>query len=251
MSENNEQQIIAFAGSKSAGKSTAARFLHSLAFIYLKVSSLAEIDGETGQLVVNTDKDTLGVFDLRRQDNQFINFMSGNIWDFIKLFGFADPIKEAGIGFGIDYKLLVGSDEDKNTLTHVVWEKFPQAIRKKNTGQMTVRDFCKAYGDLMRTIDPDYFVRSAVERIKLSGTNLAIIDDLRFKNEVEYLKKNTNAKVIYLTRHPHDDDHQSEKDLLDYDQSHFDGVIDNQNLTIHETCEQIFGILKTLGVVEV
>ena len=78
-------------------------------------------------------------------------------------------------------------------------------------------------------------------------SELAVIADCRFVNEVETMKK-VGAKVIKLTRKIDNDDSESEVDLDNY--KNFDAVIDNKNMTIHEKNINLFNILKQWGWVE-
>jgi len=77
----------------------------------------------------------------------------------------------------------------------------------------------------------------------MSQTELAIVPDCRFPNEVEAIKE-AGGKVIRLTRSPHEDSHLSENALTD-DYQGFDCVIDNKKLDMHESNMALLNTLKS------
>lgn len=90
----------------------------------------------------------------------------------------------------------------------------------------TPRDFMIRLGQFMRYWEPDYWVKTMDLEHKRGKI---VIDDLRFKNEAEYLKS-FNAKLVRIERYPKLNiygpevlDDISEKDLDDY--KDFDAVI--------------------------
>ena len=83
-----------------------------------------------------------------------------------------------------------------------------------------------------------------MKQIIASGTQLAIVPDVRFENEVEAIQK-AGGKVIRLTRKPHEDVHPSETALDSYE--NFDVVIDNQNFDINETNIKVMEVLREWG----
>jgi len=77
------------------------------------------------------------------------------------------------------------------------------------------------------------------------GSPIAVIGDCRFLNEAEAIKK-AGGKVIRLTRSIYESNHQSEVDLDNY--TNFDAVIDNQNMSIDQSCEEFMKILTNMGI---
>tara|TARA_R100001244_G_scaffold120565_1_gene90177 strand:- start:2776 stop:3039 length:264 start_codon:yes stop_codon:yes gene_type:complete len=77
-----------------------------------------------------------------------------------------------------------------------------------------------------------------------SGTELAIVPDVRFPNEADAIKQ-AGGKVIRLTRSPHDDQHESETALDDYEG--FDHVLDNANSSLDETNRALMEVLRGWG----
>lgn len=113
----------------------------------------------------------------------------------------------------------------------------------------TVRDFLIHLGAFARFHDPEYWVKNsgianAVGRI--------VIDDVRFPNEVEYLK-GLGAKIIRLKRfeklniYGKDLDDPSETSLDDY--KHFDYLIEDcVNTTLPVLYQQIDYAMKDFGI---
>ena len=119
------------------------------------------------------------------------------------------------------------------------------SLKLEKTGLMTAREFMQYFGtEIGREIYPDLHAAGGIRRIRKAMSGIAILDDLRFPNEVEAVQS-AGGKVLRLTRDILHDEHFSEHALDPevFDWSKFDKVIDNQNLTIHQTCEEI---LKTL-----
>ena len=77
-----------------------------------------------------------------------------------------------------------------------------------------------------------------------SGTELAIVPDIRFPNEVKAIQK-AGGKVIRLTRSPYEDSHASETSLDNYKE--FDHVINNKDMTIDETNMELLKVLREWG----
>ena len=131
----------------------------------------------------------VGVIEVFRTDYEFSMNASQNIWPFVKAFSFADPLKALCVSlFGLDYKQCHGSDDDKNTPVNIKWEHIPGVKNKE--GYLTAREFMQTFGtDICRTINPDIWTAACIDRIHKSGTELAIVADCRFPNEVEALQK--------------------------------------------------------------
>jgi hypothetical protein len=179
-------KIIAFAGRKQSGKSTACEYISN---------------------IIST-----------RPYNTFTN----------KIYSFADPLKQdicINI-LGLSHDQCYGSDDDKNSLTHLTW----------NDKQLTARDVMQIVGtEMFRTMYPNVWVNALINKIKNDNIEVALISDCRFPNEVDIVHKN-HGYVIRLTRNLFNVDHPSEKalDKEYYDWSNFDWVIDNQNLNIDD-----------------
>ena len=80
-------------------------------------------------------------------------------------------------------------------------------------------------------IDPDYWVKQTIERIKKTEESVSIITDVRFPNEIEMLDNDVelNTIVIRVERNIKRDgdkhEHESETALDNY--VHYDYIVDN------------------------
>ena len=243
--------IIGFSGAKQSGKSTCATFLHGYQLRFNDVFEKFLMD-EKGSLFVNATEidengqevEGLGMLDVDRQDEEFLEYASRNIWPFVRSFSFADPLKSIAIQlFGLTEEQCYGTDEDKNTPINIKWENMPNVINA--SGFMTAREFLQHFGtDVCRGIKPDIWTSACINRILSSGTELAIVPDVRFPNEVESIQK-AGGKVIRLTRKPHEDEHDSETALDGYDG--FDYVIHNADMNIDQTNMALMEVMKGWG----
>tara|TARA_B100000029_G_scaffold488422_1_gene544969 strand:+ start:1051 stop:1815 length:765 start_codon:yes stop_codon:yes gene_type:complete len=245
------QHILGISGSKQSGKTTCANFLHGYQMKFHDIIDKFFMN-DRGEILVNTtsldekgeEVEGVGIIDVFRTDYEFSMYASQNIWPFVKAFSFADPLKALCIGlFGLNYEQCHGSDDDKNTPVNIKWEHIPGVKNKE--GYLTAREFMQVFGtDICRTIKPDIWTAACIDRIHKSGTELAIVADCRFPNEVEALQK-AGGKVIRLTRNPFEDEHASEIALNEYDG--FDCVIDNSSMSIDESNKLLLNTLKEWG----
>jgi len=121
------------------------------------------------------------------------------------------------------------------------------AQRKKlnKYGRMTAREFLQYFGtEICRKIHNNIWAERLVKDIEMESSLLAVVDDVRFQNEVEIIQK-AGGRVIRLARQPHEDSHSSETELDNYED--FDAIIDNKDLTIAETNKQIIDLLEEWG----
>lgn len=281
-------KIVAFSGKKQAGKNTAANFLFGLEMWSIldpeskePLISTFRID-DKGRLIIPVDfgpdkggvRD--GIFDPTSRSPFVQTFLNAHVWPYVKLYSFADILKELGITlFGLSEEQCYGTNEEKNTYTKLRWSDMPtfnwdtQNKRKLAFNQvkalgfnlsetwspddyMTGREFMQYFGtDICRKMYGDIWANATVNRIIREESGIGIITDCRFPNEVKAVK-DAGGVVIRLTRSVHSvDEHSSEKALDKdvYDWSNFDAVVDNANMTIQEQNEAIFSELTRLGVI--
>ena len=254
-------RILGIAGHKQSGKSTLSNFIHGY-----QLRAHHTIDGfkitQQGELVVDTalidsegnETQGQGIIDPKRQDVEFAEWAAYSMWPFVKSYSFASTLKEIAIGlFGIKHEQVYGGEGQKNSYTWFKWEDMPGIVTKKSLltkagiktliadgtlqfhkpGKMTAREFLQFFGtDICRKIYSEIWQVKIINDITREGSLLAIVDDCRFPNEVESIQ-NAGGKVIYLQRNIHSDTHSSECSLDNYES--FDAIIDNSNMTIHET----------------
>ncbi len=171
----------------------------------------------------------------------------GDEWN-VRITSFAAPIKEFCINvIGLTKQQVYGTDEDKNSPTHIMWDNMPKEIRTRYgtiqgdikvsrtlydwvrtpaKGPMTAREVMQIFGtDVMRTFF-NFDIWAEAPFAKKWNEDIVIIDDCRFPNEADIALKN-NAILIRLLRNPLEDTHVSEMALDDYDISKYNYTIDN------------------------
>lgn len=186
------------------------------------------------------------------------NFVKQSYPDKIcKIYSFADPLKiDICMNlFGLSYQQCYGSDDDKNSLTDLLWENMPDYVHHKNinnnlSGLMTAREVMEFIGtNVFRKIKNNIWVDATIRKIKAESPDLAIIPDCRFPNEVNTLIEN-NGYVIRLTLDPFFSQSNSETalDKDKYDWNKFSLVVDNANTDIDSKNEIITRHLQHKGI---
>lgn len=255
--------ILGISGKKQSGKTTVGNFILSL---YLAKLNLCEkiFMTEDGQLAVSDfagDKNFEGIFNINEllynvTDPRIIQQLN-HLNSRVKLYSFADILKtDICINIlGLSYNQCYGTDEDKNTLTEILWENMPgydiswtKSHDYDPSGFMTARQVMQFVGtDLFRKMKHDSWVRSTLNKIIKEKPELAVITDCRFPNEVESIK-NVDGKVIRLTRNPFESTHQSETilDKINYNWNNFDYIIDNTQTSLLEQFTQVKKLLEEI-----
>lgn len=246
-------KVLAFAGKKSAGKNTLCNFLHGYQLKCYEIIDGFEITDE-GDLIIDTlvkdetgkEQKGKGLIDITRYDIDFGMWAVDNVWPYVKHYSFAGTLKDICTElFGIDREKLFGTDKEKNLPTQFKWEDMPVKVEGK-TGNMSGREFMQYFGtEICRTIYPDVWVDKIAKDIDTENSNLSVISDCRFRNEAESVQTKMGGKVIKLTRNLYSDNHASENDLDNF--KNYDAVIDNANLSIHESCIELLKILDEWG----
>lgn len=155
----------------------------------------------------------------------------------VKIYNFADLLKnDICINIlGLTYDQCYGTDEQKNELTNNYWDN----------NQLTAREVMQIIGtDIFRKMQLNVWADATIKKIQKENPDLAIIADCRFPNEVEAIK-NVGGNIIKLNRNPFNSNHASEiaLDANQFNQSKFDLVVFNENLTIPQ---QTYAVLKFL-----
>ena len=148
---------------------------------------------------------------------------------------------------GLKEEWVFGTDEQKNTLTHIMWDQIPNNIEGPPRGAMTAREVLQFVGtDMFRGLDPSIWINACMRQIEQESPEIALISDVRFENEVQAIQ-DKGGFVIGLKRNPYKktDQHASEthiENCLDM----CDLVIDNTNISIAEQNKQIYLAVKDL-----
>lgn len=267
------QKILVLAGPKQSGKNTAANFVVGYKLCQLGrqgkpfCPTRFEID-EKGQLIVNTTiisadntlQEGVGILDLTRTDFDFIQWAENMMWPYVKQYAFADTLKTIAITvFGLTHKQVYGTDADKNTLTNIKWENmarflYPALVGKfKKSGKyyenMTAREFLQYFGtNVCRQIYDDCWINSCLNMIIAENSELAVITDCRFKNEV-YKTKELGAKVIKLSKKNNNEDlHPSEIELNEIPDENYDLILPpKEEISIHDQNQMILDAMSRWG----
>lgn len=281
-------KIVAVNGKKQSGKTTLSNYLHGHEMKRHDVIEKFFVSPE-GKLIVNSafhddngkELQEMGVLELDQQTEEFYQYASRRIWPLIRAYNFADPLKEMCVMlFNIPPECVYGTDEEKNQIQeHLLWENMP-GIRTPiewsifeggvnaffdakyydmgicpediglaiNKGPMTAREFMQFMGtDVMRKIYEPIWIENCFKRIEEDSPEIAVIGDCRFVNEIQAVQK-IGGKVIRLTRSLYESKHKSEIDADNY--IGFDEIIDNQNMSIEESCDSFKKILVGLGITQ-
>jgi hypothetical protein len=248
-------KLLGISGKKQSGKNTTANFING---VILKQNGCI-IDFniiDTGELNVLTTfadgSQDWGILDIYRKDASFVESARETIWPYVKNYSFADSLKFAAVElFGLKPENVFGTDEQKMAITHLLWEnmpgvstkaghkkKCPEGLVYHEAGPMTAREFLQFLGtEIGRKMYPPIWINSTINNIVAEQSGLAIITDVRFPDEVQAIQ-DAGGYVIRLNRDILEDSHVSETalDPENFDWAKFDLIVDNQNLSIEDSC---------------
>jgi len=237
-------KIIGISGKKQAGKNTVANYINGHVLKSRNMVSDFYIDDQ-GKLIVQTTDSSgklgYGEFDVTRKDKAFVEYANIELWPYIKVYHFADPLKEMAINlFGLDPKNIYGSDDDKNEKTNFLWRDMPDThVSEENCERLTHREFLEYFGTkIIRKIKNNAWSQFSIDRILSEQSEIAIIPDVRFPNEVDVIQ-NAGGKVIRLTRDIFSSLSEPETALDQdrFDWQKFDVVVDNKDMSLPDLCQ--------------
>lgn len=237
-------KIIGIAGRKQAGKNTVANYINGHVLKNKEMINDFTID-DNGMLVVNTQdasgQSGFGIFDVTRKDKVFVEYAERDLWPYIKVYHFADPLKEMAVNlFDLNPTNVYGTNDQKNEKTDLKWEDMPDNTSNKE-GRMTYREFLEHFGTkVIRKIKTNAWSEYTINRILSEQSEIAIIPDVRFPNEVDSIRKHGGI-VIRLTRDAYHSDTESESalDLDNFDWNRFDLVIENHTMSLTDLCDYL------------
>jgi hypothetical protein len=237
-------KIIGISGRKQSGKNTVANYIHGQVLQKLEMVSDFFIN-EFGQLTIQTldsnGKNGYGILDVTRKDKDFVSYAEKELWPYIKIYHFADPLKDLAVNlFDLNAENVYGNDEQKNQPIDLLWENMPNNFANKE-GKMTSREFLEHFGtNIVRKIKYDAWSEYSIKKILKEQAEIAIIPDIRFPNEVHAIK-NSGGIVVRLTRDVFNSQTEPEKSLDKevFDWNNFDLVIDNASTTLEELCSYL------------
>jgi hypothetical protein len=124
-------------------------------------------------------------------------------------------------------------------------------VKRKETKfkdfEFTPREFMIRLGDFLRFHDEDFFVKDLVGKLKNKKEGRYIVDDVRFPNELEALKKK-DGYIIRLDRYEKNNPYGKNLDILSetaLDHAKFDYHIkEPRNLDLHMLYAEADKIIK-------
>jgi len=178
-------KILGFAGKKQSGKNTCCNFLQMLKFHEYGVCKQASLN-EQGQIIVSDlFGETVSGVDWIPLTEEYVD-ISQLLENFgpCKIYAFADVLKEFAVDvLGLEPNQVYGTNEEKNSPTHLLWENMPTG---NNKGPMTGREVLQYFGsDICRKMYENIWFDACIRRIKKDKPELALISDVRFPNEIK------------------------------------------------------------------
>jgi len=231
-------KIIGISGRKQSGKNTVANYING--DILKNMSMIEDFTIDSNGLLNVKTKDSKGnigwgILDLLRKDETFINYAERELWPYVKIYHFADYLKNMCCDlFDLNPINVYGTDDQKNHPTKFYWEKMPTGPDQE--GLMSHRDFLEYFGTkVIRKIDKDAWVNATLNKIKTENSEIAIIPDVRFPNEVKSIK-DLGGTVVRLNRDIFNSKSESESALDPhvYDWMNFDYIIGNYDMTLND-----------------
>lgn len=267
-------KIFGIAGKKRSGKNTLANFIHGEILKGKEIIRNYQIS-EYGDLIVNSHRierdgsvvEDMGILDLTQKNEAFFDFASNRIWPHVKLYHFADALKEICMSmFGLTYDQAYGLDKDSPT--KLLWENMPGVITPECAiyfgesnnlwrigyqptlqdlndmfeditivhpkGVMTAREVLQFVGtEIFRKMHDNVWIELVLNQIEIDNPEVAVIADCRFDNEGNAIK-DKGGLLVYLERETEPDTHISENGINNVT---FDIRLNNKSLSIQETHE--------------
>lgn len=268
--------IIGFAGKKQSGKNTSCNFIVLLKLLECGVCSKVKLDDYGnifvsdifGQRPIMTDE----YFPLSEEyvDIQELYNSIG-----VKIYAFADALKDLAINlFNIPRHKVYGTDAQKAEPSGLFWENMPSVVTKElpkpfylvdnvyhykkgqeeislpiyyhPAGEMSIREVLQFVGtEIFRKMHHNVWLETLHRKIISDNMELALICDVRFDNEIEFILSNSNSYVIGLDRNGNSDSsHKSEQ----ADLSKCSCIINNSTMTIPEQNKAIYAFFDSLNL---
>ena len=177
-------KILGFAGKKQSGKNTCCNFLQMLKFHEYGVCKNASLNEQGQILVSDLFGETVSGSDWIPLTEEYVD-ISQFLANFgpCKIYAFADVLKEFAVDvLGLEHNQVYGTNEEKNSPTHLLWENTPTG---NNKGPMTGREVLQYFGsDICRKMYENFLFDACIRRIKKDKPELALISDVRFPIEI-------------------------------------------------------------------
>ena len=182
-------KILGFAGKKQSGKNTCCNFLQMLKFHEYGVCKNASLNEQGQILVSDLFGEKVSGSDWIPLTEEYVD-ISQLLESFrpCKIYALADVLKEFAVDvLGLEYNQVYGTNEEKNSPTHLLWENMPTG---NNKGPMTGREVLQYFGsDICRKMYENIWFDACIRRIRKDNPELALISDVRFSNEIAGVQK--------------------------------------------------------------
>ena len=192
-------KILGFVGKKQSGKNTCCNFLQMLKFHEYGVCKNASLNEQGQILVSDLFGEKVSGSDWIPLTEEYVD-ISQLLESFrpCKIYAFADVLKEFAVDvLGLEYNQVYGTNEEKNSPTHLLWENMPTG---NNKGPMTGREILQYFGsDICRKMYENIWFDACIRRIRKDKPELALISDVRFPNEIKGVQ-NEGGVVFGLPR---------------------------------------------------
>lgn len=249
-------KIIMISGRAGAGKDSAANTILGNILLNLGIIKGSYKITEEGKLWVSDlfgNKENECLIDLNRQFSEKTqDMLNTEIYPYIKLYSFAEPLKEFLMNvFGLSWESVNGSNEEKDKPTHILWDNLPEniVISHNKTGPMSGRELMEVFGtDICRNLYEDCWARATFKKIEKENPQIAIIKDCRASNEV-FAGLDNDAIIIRLLRNPYNKQTTIETalDPQHFDYSLFHYIVDNSEFeTVTELSLAVNDIIKDI-----
>ena len=171
-----QQKIIGFSGRKQSGKNTCANVIFGWEMISLGITRNFSIS-DSGELVISDifgDESKEGILDIMSSRKPVRDFLAEHLDYFVKLYSFADLLKKNVCMdiLGLTREQCYGTDEEKNTETHIEWGLMPFENDKNKTDKTTARELMQYVGtDFFRKIYPNVWADATIRKIKQESSH--------------------------------------------------------------------------------
>lgn len=258
--------VLGIAGTARSGKSSTAKYLLGNIMLDCDIIKKFEINDD-GDLLVNASYrdekgkfyEDMGIFDIDRSDEEFISYMRDIIWPNCKIYNFADVLKWIAIKlYGLKHENVYGNTQQKDSSSPIKWAGLygviPKEIRPSlqtlkvtKNDFITNRQFLQGLGDALRFIDDLCLVKYTINEILEEQSPLSIIADVRRPEEVAEIRR-VGGKVIYLKRNKDVPQvHSIELGFTESQDSDFDAVVDNSELSMYDKNNEVYKIVREWG----
>ncbi len=180
------------------------------------------------------------------------NYIANNIERECAIFKFATKLVEVTAEIlGVSDISLFQNREWKEK-PHFIWQS---NITSNNGKLISPREALCIVGSLMRSVDPEIWVRALANSCTDPDT-LYIISDLRYQNEMQFVQQNKGIVVFIENLQAAQKQHQKENGIiheserlvwdLHYGSKQADYVLENNNYTDKQPLQDLLAFLSTV-----